>query len=150
MTISTCSRYCAVQMREIVVGVDGSGPSWRALALAIGVARRDEGCTLRICYVNQVPVSTQMGAMSVPMVPLSGANEGGELKQAVSEELARCSVAGEFNERSGDVARELEKLAEEHRADLMVLGRSRHPALHLGGVPRRVLALGRRPVLIVP
>jgi nucleotide-binding universal stress UspA family protein len=36
------------------------------------------------------------------------------------------------------------------RADLIVVGRSRHPALHLGGVPRKLLAMGHRPVLIVP
>ena len=46
-------------------------------------------------------------------------------------------MVGEFNERSGDVARELETLAEACHADLIVVGRSRHPALHLGGVPRR-------------
>ena len=48
------------------------------------------------------------------------------------------------------MARELEALAEACHADLIVVGRSRHPALHLGGVPRRLLAMGRRPVLVVP
>ena len=118
--------------------------------MAIGMARRWEGCTIRICYVSQVTVSAQLGAIVMPISPLSGANEAGELKQAVSDELARYSVAGEFNERSGDVARELESLAESCHGDLIVLGRSRHPALHLGGIPRRVLAMGRRPVLVVP
>jgi nucleotide-binding universal stress UspA family protein len=137
-------------VKDIVVGVDGSDTSWRALAMAIGVARRWEGCTIRILYVSQVPVSAQLGAIALPISPLAGANEAGELKQAVSDELSRYSVAGEFNERSGDVARELETLAEACHADLIVVGRSRHPALHLGGVPRRVLAMGRRPVLVVP
>jgi nucleotide-binding universal stress UspA family protein len=137
-------------MKDIVVGVDGSDTSWRALSMAIGLARRWEGCTIRICYVSQVPVSAQLGAIALPISPLVGANGAGELKQAVSDELARYSVGGEFNERNGDVARELESLAEACRADLIVVGRSRHPALHLGGVPRRVLAMGRRPVLVVP
>jgi len=44
----------------------------------------------------------------------------------------------------------LETLAEACHADLIVVGRSRHPALHLGGVPRRLLAMGHRPVLVVP
>jgi nucleotide-binding universal stress UspA family protein len=137
-------------MKDIVVGVDGSDASWRALAMAIGVARRWEGCTIRICYVSQVPVSAQLGAIALPISPLAGVSEAGELKQAVSEELSRNSVPGEFNERSGDVARELETLAESCHADLIVVGRSRHPALHLGGVPRRVLAMGHRPILVVP
>ena len=118
--------------------------------MAIGVARRYDGCTIHILYVSQVPVSAQLGAIALPISPLAGANEAGELKRAISEELARYAVVGEFNERSGDVARELETLAEACRADLIVVGRSRHPALHLGGVPRRVLAMGRRPVLVVP
>jgi nucleotide-binding universal stress UspA family protein len=136
-------------MKDIVVGVDGSDTSWRALSMAIGLARRWDA-TIRICYVSQVPVSAQLGAIALPIAPLSGANEAGELKQAVSDELSHNSVAGEFNERTGDVAREIEAVAEACHADLIVVGRSRHPALHLGGVPRRVLAMGRRPVLVVP
>jgi nucleotide-binding universal stress UspA family protein len=135
-------------MRDIVVGVDGTDTSWRALAMAIGVARRWDGCTIHICYICQLPVSAQLGAMAVPISPLG--DQAGELKQAISDELARSGVTGEFNERVGDVARELETLAEACHADLIVVGRSRHPALHLGGVPRRLLAMGHRPVLVVP
>jgi nucleotide-binding universal stress UspA family protein len=135
-------------MRDIVVGVDGTDTSWRALAMAIGVARRWDGCTIHICYISQLPVSAQLGAMAVPISPLG--DQAGELKQTISDELARSGVTGEFNERVGDVARELETLAEACHADLIVVGRSRHPALHLGGVPRRLLAMGHRPVMVVP
>jgi nucleotide-binding universal stress UspA family protein len=137
-------------MRDIVVGVDGTDTSWRALSMAIGVARRWHGCTIHICYISQLPVSAQLGAMAVPISALAGGDQAGELKQAISDELARSDVMGEFNERVGEVARELETLAEACHADLIVVGRSRHPALHLGGVPRRLLAMGRRPVLVVP
>lgn len=116
--------------------------------MAIGVARRWDGCTIHTCYISQLPVSAQLGAMAVPMSPL--ADQAGELKRAISDELARSGVVGEFSERVGDVARELETLAEGCHADLIVVGRSRHPALHLGGVPRRLLAMGHRPVMVVP
>ena len=118
--------------------------------MAIGVARRWDGCSIHICYVVQVPVSAQLGAMAVPISPFAGGDVAGELKAAISDELARNDVMGEFNERTGDVARELEALAEACHADLIVVGRSRHPALHLGGSPRRLLAMGHRPVLVVP
>ncbi len=118
--------------------------------MAIGVARRWEGCMIHICYISQVPVSAQLGAMAVPISPLAGGGQGAELKQAISEELARSGVVGKFYERSGDVARELEAVAEACHADLIAVGRSRHPALHLGGVPRRLLAMGHRPVVVVP
>jgi nucleotide-binding universal stress UspA family protein len=117
--------------------------------MAIGLARTWEAA-LHICYVTQVAAAAQMGAIALPIAPQVGANEGGELRRAVSDELARNVMTGEFSERKGDVARELEALAESCRADLVVVGRSRHPALHLGGVPRRALAMGHRPVLVVP
>ena len=62
--------------------------------MAIGVARRWDGCTIRICYISQVPVSAQLGAMAVPISALAGGDEAGELKQAISDELARSDVIG--------------------------------------------------------
>ena len=82
-------------MRDIVVGVDGTDTSWRALAMAIGVARRWEGCMIHICYISQVPVSAQLGAMAVPISPLAGGQRR-ELKQAISEELARSAWWASF------------------------------------------------------
>jgi nucleotide-binding universal stress UspA family protein len=59
-------------------------------------------------------------------------------------------VEGLFSCLDGDIASELEAQAERCRADLVVVRRSRHPALRLGGVPRKLLAMGDRPVLVVP
>lgn len=50
-------------MKDIVVGVDDSDTSWRALSMAIGMARRWEGCTIRISHVSQVTVLAQLGGM---------------------------------------------------------------------------------------
>ena len=44
--------------------------------MAIGVARRWEGCMIHICYISQVPVSAQLGAMAVPISPLAGGGQG--------------------------------------------------------------------------
>lgn len=110
------------------------------MAMAVGMAAR-YGAHVHACLVFQV-------AFSVP-VPVLG-EEGEEMARQVAEELSRAGVAGELTCRNGDVAQELEALAEACRADVIVVGRSRHPALHLGGVPRRLLAMGRHPVLVVP
>jgi nucleotide-binding universal stress UspA family protein len=138
-----------VALSSIVVGVDGSATSWRALAMAVGIARREQG-SVHACYVAHTPIPAV--GLAVPIAPLETGTEedGGELGRSVCEELRQAGVAGEFSFRSGDVGRELELLANACQADLIVVGRSRHPALHLGGVPRRLLAMGKRPVLVVP
>lgn len=132
---------------EIIVGLDGSPSSWRAFSMALGVAKREKAF-VQVCFVLHVPAPATMGPFIQP--PPSPDDDGGELGCQVSEELREADVHGRFTCLQGDVAHELEMLAEQCHADLVVVGRSRHPALHLGGVPRRLLAMGRWPVLVVP
>lgn len=137
-------------MRNIVVGVDGSTPSWRALSLAMSIARSYNARVLA-CYVWHTPASLEMAVFAMPVVPvIEEGTDGGELGKKVREELVLAGVEGDFSRREGDISQELEALAESCRADLIVVGRSRHAALHLGGVPRRLLSMGRRPVVVVP
>jgi nucleotide-binding universal stress UspA family protein len=138
-----------VVVRSIVVGIDGSETSWRAFAMAVGVARRDHGA-VHACFVAHTPMPAV--GLAGPIAPLEPGidDDGGDLGRSVREELARAGVAGDFMWCTGDVGRVLEVLADACHADLIVVGRSRHPTLHLGGVPRRLLAMGRRPVLVVP
>lgn len=136
-------------LTSIVVGVDGSETSYRALAMAVGLAVREQGC-VHGCFVAHVPATVALGGLFAPMPPIIGADSDGQLARYVTEELARAEVRGDFTYRSGEIAAELEQLAESCGADLVVVGRSAHPHLHLGGVPRQLLARGRRPVLVVP
>lgn len=118
--------------------------------MAAGMARRN-GAKVHACFVLHVPAVAELGSFSMPVPPVMlEAADCSELGAEVEKELAEAGVQGEFLCRQGDVARELETLAESLRADMIVVGRSRHPALHLGGAPRRLLAAGRRPVLVVP
>ncbi len=134
----------------IVVGVDGTPPSLRALAMAVGVASRERG-SVHACFVSRTTVpAVGLAVGVVPVVPGDEEEGGSEVGQLVREELDRAGVAGDFTLCSGDVGREIEALADAYHADLVVVGRSRHPALHLGGVPRRLLGSGRWPVLVVP
>lgn len=132
-----------------MVGIDGSMTAWRAFAMAVGIARRDKGRVI-VCFVSHTPGPAELAAFAVPVPAPVDEEVAADLKREVSEELGRAGVEGDFACRKGDIARELEALAASTHSDLIVVGRSRHPALHLGGVPRKLLAMGRRPVLIVP
>lgn len=134
---------------EIVVGMDGSPSSWRAFWLALGVAEREKAF-IHACFVFHVP-GPVFGPMTEPVPGLSPEDEeGGQLGRKATEELRTAGVDGKFTIVAGDIAQELEALAARCHADILVVGRSRHPALHLGGVPRKLLAMGHRPVLVVP
>ena len=134
---------------DIVVGLDGSPASWRAFYLATGVAQR-ENAFLHVCFVFHVPAPASIAPLPAPS-PVPGLDEeGGQLERQAVAELRGAGVESAFTRLNGDIALELEGLAERCRADLVIVGRSRHPALRLGGVPRRLLAMGHRPVLVVP
>ncbi len=131
------------------MGIDGSTTSWRAFSMAVGIARRYDA-RVHACFVFHVPASADLAVFAVPVTAFVDDDNGGDLGRDVAEELRGAGVEGEFTFVKGDVAHELEELAQSCRADVIVVGRSRHPALHLGGVPRKLLATGRRPVLVVP
>ena len=136
-------------MREVVVGIDGSTPSWRALSMAVGIGTRYQA-RVNACFVWHTPAPVEAAIFAAPVVPVFEEDDADELALQVKHELEGAGVEGEFFCLTGEVAQELEQLAEGRRADLIVVGRSRHAALHLGGVPRKLLAMGRRPVLVVP
>jgi nucleotide-binding universal stress UspA family protein len=136
-------------INSIVVGIDGSDPSFRAFAMAIGFAAREEGC-VHACFVAHLPGAAAIGGFFAP-VPLVGDMESDErLARYVTEELFLAHVGGDFTYRTGEVGAELELLATSCKADLIVVGRSAHPHLHLGGVPRQLLTRGKFPILVVP
>lgn len=132
----------------IVTGFDGSDTSYRALAMAIGVASREQGC-VRACTVCPMPVFTPPSGLSI--APTAHLYESkGDLVRSASKEMADAGVTGDCTCVYGDAAIELEKLAESCAADLIVVGCSRRPRLHRRAVPRRLLAMRRTPVLVVP
>jgi nucleotide-binding universal stress UspA family protein len=136
-------------IRNIVVGIDGSETSYRAFAMAVGLARREQGC-IHACFVAHLPATAAVGGLFVPLPPVGDLHSHDQLEHFVADELARAAVRGDFTRRVGEVADELEGLTATCSADLVVVGRSTHPRLHLGGVPRQLLAKGRHPVLVVP
>ncbi len=137
-------------MSDIVVGVDGFDAAWRALAVAIDVALRYQA-TVHACFVWPLTATEKRAGFSA--APVSADESQGDeqrLGEAVVSALRDAGAQGEFVQREGEIAGELEALASGSDAELIVVGRSRHPTLHLGGVPRHLLGTGERLVLVVP
>ena len=66
-----------------------------------------------------------------------------------AEVLDGTVPAWEFAAESGDAAHELERLANDRRAVVIITGRSRFPARHvLGSVPARLVRHARRPITV--
>jgi nucleotide-binding universal stress UspA family protein len=130
----------------LVVGFDGSDPSRNALAYAAGLARRDAAALL-VVFVESLNSSTLWFFAGSPIVPDSAT----DLTEDLRDELRGAGVPWQFVSVRGDTARELETLASAHRADAIVVGRSRPSWRSL----TRSVAVGlakraRRTVLIVP
>lgn len=136
---------------SLVVGVDGSDPSMDALAFAVGLARR-ESAELIVVFV----MATSAFAHFAPDPAAAWASVsqvGDELEERVCDGLRAgdYGMAWRFVRRRGDVARELETLAEETRSDALVVGRSGSPFNRiLGSVPTSLLRIAPRPVIVVP
>jgi nucleotide-binding universal stress UspA family protein len=128
-----------------MVGVDGSESSDHALCFAIGLAAR-ERCRVSGCFVSSLPVVTYPAGV----IPVDYEAWVTELQKRFNDELERADVNGFFYQRTGDVVVELKRIANEQVADVIAVGRTRNPHLHVGSVPRRLLGTPRQPVLIVP
>ncbi|MEA2195541.1 MAG: hypothetical protein QOG42_1975 [Solirubrobacteraceae bacterium] len=134
--------------REILVAVDGSRESQRALEHAAALARDEHARLTLVTVVAPVTVSP------VPTLTSSAC-----VRDAYAEILAtaRDTVPGDVGVTTifveGSPAREIARLAKSGRFDLVVMGthgRGRIAGALLGSVSREVLHCVRTPVLLVP
>jgi nucleotide-binding universal stress UspA family protein len=134
----------------IVAGVDRSEPSMRAASFAAGMARR-EGSRLVCVYV--APIATGGGN---PDLAVAQHAVHQEIVDALERDvhLARSrygTIAVELVVRSGDPTREITKVADEMRADNVVVGRAAKAGHDLiGSTGRKLVKTGHWPVTIVP
>lgn len=132
----------------IMVGVDGGGPSINAAAWAAGLARR-ERARLVLVYVEPL---TSPGYWT-PIVAAGAVDAGAafvdELRRNASQYLATQGIRWEVVHHRGEPAHGLEAVAEEVRADCIVVGRS-HGGGALGSVAKMLINLATRPVVVIP
>jgi nucleotide-binding universal stress UspA family protein len=128
----------------LVVGYDESPPSRDAVAFAAGTARRNKAWMI-VAFIANVPTAAAMAPMTVPLITAD------TQEPDIMAGLAELGVQATFQHAVGDVATELERIAEEAHADAIVVGRSasrRHA--YAGSVTTRLIRHARRPILVVP
>lgn len=134
----------------ILVGVDGSRTSLRAAAYAGGLARR-QGSRLLAVYVCRIPASAGAAPGGAAVMSETFAQIANELDQLVLSGAAETGVAAEFRSVRGDPLAELTKIAEQTRADLVVVGASEHLGHRIvGSLASRLVRAGKWPVTVVP
>lgn len=140
------------QPPPVVVGFDGSQSSEHALAYGAGLARRQH-TRLVVVYVRSTGTMLPSGFGALDVLPDAIADS--DLTDQVGEILGDGSepnaISWELLERIGTPDRELMSVADELRADAIVVGRSGSP-LHrlIGSVAGRMVRRCDQPVIVVP
>jgi len=138
----------------ILVGVDNSVTSLRAGAYAAGLARR-QGARLVVVYVEQPSAlygaAASGGAAVIAEQERAFSETAADLRRRVDEAVAERGVPTTFIVAAGDPYHELRRVADEVRADAVVVGASTKAGHRLvGSLAVRLVKAGRWPVTVVP
>ena len=134
----------------VVVGFDGSTSSERALAYAIGMARRSGSGLIIVHVANRLPTTVWAGCEPPVFVDVPDhRTEVLGLELACADHLAE--VPWVLVERGGDICHELEEVGQEYEADAIVVGSTHGLVGRLfGSVAGRLAKRARRPVVVIP
>jgi nucleotide-binding universal stress UspA family protein len=134
----------------IIAAIDGSETSLRAGAYAAGLARR-QGSKLALLFVHTVGSFARSVPGAVPAVAEANRLAAAELRDTIEEQSQRLGVDATFYEREGSPFNELVKLADELRADALVVGASTQAGHRfVGSLALHLVRAARWPVTVVP
>jgi nucleotide-binding universal stress UspA family protein len=137
----------------LVVGVDGSAPSWDAFAWAAGEARRGNGRIVAVFVTSLIEPEEAFGT-TAPIGYAFAKEARDQMAEQLAAEVARradtLGVEVSFVRGTGDASRVLAEVARSKHADLIIVGRSAKMLHRLAGSVGRRLVLNRHsPVLVV-
>ena len=137
--------------KVIVAGVDGSDTSMRACAYAWGLARRNDSLLILVHVSPLTSLTTLAPGGATAMLEASD-RLAGEIRKELDRAIARGpAVRHRLVHERGDAAAVLARIADENRADLVVVGASTQAGHRLvGSVAVRLVRAGRWPVTVVP
>jgi nucleotide-binding universal stress UspA family protein len=134
----------------IVVGVDGSTTSMRAGAYAAGLARRQRS---RLVVVHVLAIGGLASLIPAGMAAVRQASQeiADDLRRQVAEAAEARGVPVTFVAVQGDPYLEIVRIADQVRADVVVVGASTKRTHWLAGsLAARLVRAGRWPVTVVP
>ncbi|WP_245628008.1 universal stress protein [Actinomadura oligospora] len=136
--------------KVIVCGVDGSDPSLHAAAYAWGLARRSDA-HLVLVYAVAVAAMSTLTPGGAAVVREASEQVAEEMRAELEKAAERARVSYEFRREPGDPASVLTRIADEVRADAVIVGASAQAGHRLiGSVAVRLVRAGRWPVTVVP
>jgi nucleotide-binding universal stress UspA family protein len=138
-------------IKRILVAADGSPASVQGLqqvaSLAAGI-----GAKVIVVYVRHFPGPALMGAgVADPLLVEALEEQESEVRQGVLRIVGATGLAWELMVRVGSPGEEIVKVADETRADLVVVGSNRHSSLHnllLGSTAAYLATHSPVPVLV--
>ena len=138
----------------ILVGIDDSVTSLRAGAYAAGLARR-QGARLVCVYVEQrsglYGASAAAGASVIAAQDQALAETAADLRRRAEEYAGVLGLELTFVVARGDPYTELRRVADEVRADAVIVGASAKAGHRwVGSLAVRLVKAGRWPVTVVP
>jgi nucleotide-binding universal stress UspA family protein len=142
----------------VVIGLDGSDPSWHAFSWACGETRRLHGRAIAVlvspvggtgCAVAACD-PTATGTMIVGALIQAETEKAEELRSQAFLNAIDHDIDLKFVHVDGDPASQLARIAEANQADLIVVGKSKKAWRYFGGsLGRRLIGRGGAPIIVV-